>query len=178
MRTNEKLLKAISEYVKERYIPGISEPELSPVENNCIDNVHHLKYSTIFSPKEMDNIRKKASSATTWQVAVFNYIDKKGYTDPEVYKRAYISKQTFSKIRCDANYSPDKDTALKMCIGLKLSLDESIDLLRLAGHVFTPSNEKDLVVQFFISNKIFNVSQINDALYDMNLKLLFVPVGI
>lgn len=172
MRTNKQLLNEISEYVKERYVSDDIEKSVVTQVNKTIELPFEEKYSSL-SSKDISNIRNKAKSATTWQTAVFNYIIQKGYNkDSDVYKRAYISKQLFSKIRCKADYKPDKDTAIKMCIGLKLSLDESIDLLKLAGHTFVQSNVRDLVIQFFISKKIFNVSQINDALYDMKEKIL------
>lgn len=175
MKTPTKLLASIKRYVKYHYVSedgDDSKPRKSLKKES-------IKSLILESPSYdcMPKISKiEFMISRTWQAAVFDYIDFKGYKDSDVYKRAIISKQTFSKIRSNSNYQPDKDTAIKMCIGLELSLDETDDLLRLAGHALSPSIKRDLVVQYFIKHKIYNIMSINDALHDMDLKLIPIPV--
>ena len=108
---------------------------------------------------------------TTWCSEVFWIIDENHFKDSEVYKRAGISKQTFSKFRMDINYRPKRDTALQMCIGLKLNLDQSIDLLSKAGFTLSNASKRDLVVKYFINHEIYDINELNEILYEFHLEL-------
>ena len=56
-----------------------------------------------------------------------------------------------------------------MCIGLKLNLDKTIDLLSKAGFGLSAASERDLVIKYFIENRKFNIYDINEVLYDLGL---------
>jgi len=58
-------------------------------------------------------------------------IDKTGKKDSEIYKKANLSKQHFSKIRNNPNYKPTKQTAI--ALALALELDWSRQRISLAG---------------------------------------------
>ena len=92
--------------------------------------------------------------------------------DSEVYKRAEVSKQLFSKILNNRNYQPTKSTVLQLAIGLQLDLPQTRKLLEKAGYALTRSSKTDLVVQYYIERKIYSVTFINEALYDCGLPLL------
>lgn len=137
------------------------------------DIVNLLGYELTDEFKALPMISKKVAGivASSWQTIVLKYIDAKGYTDPEVYKRANISKQAFSKIRSDASYHPNKETAIQMCFGLKLNLEESLDLLDRAGYTLSSTSKRDLIIMSFIMNEKYDISELNDVLYSINLKL-------
>ena len=59
-----------------------------------------------------------------------------------------------------------------MAIGLQLNLVQTQKLLESAGFVLTRSSKADLVVKYYIERKIYNVTFINEALYDCGLPLL------
>ena len=99
-------------------------------------------------------------------------IDKTGKKDSEIYKKANLSKQHFSKIRNDPNYKPKKTTAVALAIALELSLEETRDLIGRAGYALTNSSKFDLIVRFFIEQKNYNIVQINMALYEFDQVLL------
>lgn len=108
---------------------------------------------------------------TTWCSEVFWIIDENNYKDSEVYKRAGISKQTFSKFRMNIEYKPKRDTAIQMCIGLKLNLDQAVDLLSKAGFSLSKANKRDLVVKYFIENNIYDIDELNYVLFEFKLEL-------
>ena len=165
-----KLLEKVKQYVADNYIDGVDDED-SMCDPFLCENISDLEinYTTFEAPSRLKNIDTRMDD--TWQESVFNLIDKKEYSDPEVYKRASISKQTFSKIRCDVYYQPNKDTAIQMCIGLKLNLDETLDLMEKAGYTLSRSIKRDIVVKYFIKEKIYKMDELNIALYNMNLKL-------
>ena len=92
--------------------------------------------------------------------------------DSEVYKRAEVSKQLFSKILNNPDYQPTKSTVIQLALGLQLDLAQTQKLLGKAGYALTRSSKTDLVVQYYIERKIYSVTFINEALYDCGLPLL------
>lgn len=96
---------------------------------------------------------------------LFSFIDKKGLTDSEVYKKVSIDRRLFSKIRCNENYIPKKENIIKLCLALSLKKDEINELLSSAGYSLSTNNEFDLVISFCIENNIYDINVVNDYLY-------------
>lgn len=105
----------------------------------------------------------------TFQEYLFYLIDNKGLGNTEVYKRAIITKQLFSKIKLNPQYHPDKATAMRLCIGAKLNMDETIDLLARAGYALSPCDKRDIIFSFFIENNVFDMIEIDIALEEHGL---------
>lgn len=98
-------------------------------------------------------------------------IDEKDMTDPECYKRANISRKTFSKIR-NGEMKPGKEMVLAFCVALKLTIPEAEMLLKKAGYALTESSLTDLIVMYFLSKRIYDIDKINLELYNYDQKLL------
>ncbi len=101
----------------------------------------------------------------TFSQRLLRMIDERGMTDAEAYTKAYVDRRHFSKIRKDVNYAPNKKTVLAFTIALELSLDEAKDLLRSAGFALSRSSKTDIIVAYFLQNKIYDMFEINDVLY-------------
>ena len=100
----------------------------------------------------------------TFSQRLLRMIDERGMTDSEAYTKAYVDRRHFSKIRKDVDYTPNKKTVLAFTIALELSLDEAKDLLRSAGFALCRSSKTDVIVAYFLQNKIYDMFEINDVL--------------
>ena len=100
----------------------------------------------------------------TFSQRLLRMIDERGMTDSEAYTKAYVDRRHFSKIRKDINYVPNKKTVLAFTIALELSLDEAKDLLASAGFALSRSSKTDIIVAYFLQNKIYDMFEINDVL--------------
>lgn len=107
--------------------------------------------------------------ADTFQEYLFYLIDTKNLTNSEVYKRAIITKQTFSKIKLNPMYHPDKSTAMRLCVGAKLNLDETKDLLARAGYALSPCDKRDVIFSYFIEKEVFDMIEIDITLEEHDL---------
>lgn len=92
-------------------------------------------------------------------------IDERGYSDVEVYKKANLDRKLFSKIRCNPDYKPKKKTALALAIALELNLDDTKDLLARAELALSPGSKSDLIVEYFIRQRVYDIYTINVALF-------------
>ena len=111
-------------------------------------------------------------SESTFSEFLLDLLKERSGKDSEVYKRAEISKQLFSKILSNKNYQPTKSTAIQLAIGLQLDIVQTQKLLEKAGFALTRSSKADLVVQYYIERRVYSVTFINEALSDCGLPLL------
>ena len=114
--------------------------------------------------KSLEDLLKN-STGETFQERLFRYIDKSGLSDVEVYKRANLSKQTFSKIK-QTGHIPKKKTIFALALSMKLSIDETKDLLESAGQAFSPSDKIDLVIQYCMYHDIYSIFDVERILFD------------
>lgn len=102
----------------------------------------------------------------TFSEALFKIIDAQGKTDPQVYKKANINRQHFAKIRKNKDYKPKKATVYALAIALELNIAETSDLLARAGYAFSHSNVSDVIVEYFIKQKKYDIDIINQVLFE------------
>lgn len=157
-RVSEDAADALTEQEDRRFsdaffVQGLEEPRMDAARPEAM----------AASPGSLDQMIGHASEP--FQKMLFHLIDRKGMTDPEVYKAAGIDRKLFSKIRCNENYVPAKNTVMSLAIGLKLNEDEAVDLMQRAGYAFSPSSRTDLIVLYCITHGIFDIYRVDALLF-------------
>ncbi len=93
-------------------------------------------------------------------------IDRTGKKDPEIYRKANVDRKLFSKIRKNPNYHPSKPVALAFALALELNLEEAKDLIGRAGFALSHSSAFDIIVEWAIQNRQYNIMEVNAILFE------------
>lgn len=99
-------------------------------------------------------------------------IDRTGKKDSEIYKKANVDRKLFSKIRNNPDYRPSKTTAIAFAIALELDLEETKDFIARAGFALSRSSKFDVIIEYFIKQKNYDVFAINEVLFAFDQSLL------
>jgi len=166
-RHKPKGKKVVHKYVSK---PICSAPIIYE-NDSCFDSESEIKYAApqkrLKPISELDEWLKVHDD--NFAVTLLKLIDQKGMKDVECYKKANISRKTFSKINNEANYRPSKQTVAGFAISLHLNLEETQALMKTAGYSLSHIDKFDLIIEFFIVNEIYDVHEVNAALYKYDL---------
>ena len=99
-------------------------------------------------------------------------IDRTGKKDSEIYKKANVDRKLFSKIRNNMDYKPSKTTALAFAFALELDIDETKDFIGRAGFALSHSSKFDVIVEYFLINRNYNIYELNEVLFAFDQPLL------
>ena len=175
-KLSEKLFQSVASYIDENYVEShndwgapYSAKRCRARETVLCESRPLMEHYAPAAASLEDMLRQEDAGFTE---TLLKRIDKTGKKDSEIYKRANLSKQHFSKIRNNPHYKPTKPTAIALALALELNLEETRDLIGRAGYALTNSSKFDLIIQYHIENKKYNVVEINTVLYEFDQTLL------
>ena len=177
-RLSEKLFQKVASYIDENYVDACEtmafavEREKRPRFRRNARICESRAVMEYACPKAMsleDMLKQEDAGFTE---TLLKLIDQSGKKDSEIYKKANISKQHFSKIRNNPHYKPTKPTAIALALALELDLPTTKDLIGRAGYALTNSSKFDLIIRYFIENRQYNVVEINCVLFEHDQSLL------
>ncbi len=99
-------------------------------------------------------------------------IDEKGLTDAECCRRANVDRRLFDRIMNNPAYRPGKQTALAFAVALRLSMDQTRDMLTKAGYALSHGSREDIAVEYCVMTGNYNLVEINQVLFKLDLQTL------
>lgn len=91
---------------------------------------------------------------------------------PEMYKSVFMDKRVYSNIVSNKVKNPKFESCVQLAFGLKLDIDETTELFRLAGSALSDSMYHR-IVKFYIENKEYSITSLNESLDKIGIK----PIG-
>ena len=196
---SEKLFKSVSSYIDENYIRSKTIDEYgsesvygSRLETRLIrekleqsNRIHEdicpsqaleecLEMSVgAVIPTDSDGWGQLLKSLDAgFSETLLQLIDRTGKKDSEIYKKANVDRKLFSKIRNNREYKPSKITALAFAFALELDVDETKDFIGRAGFAISHSSKFDVIVEYFLANRNYNVFELNEVLFAFDQPLI------
>lgn len=196
---SEKLFKSVSSYIDENYIRSKTLDEYGTEElcearfemrrrkedrerrtENCgtacfsvMPQEDFDRSTEIGAPPDTDDLGELIKNLDAgFSETLLQLIDRTGKKDSEIYKKANVDRKLFSKIRNNMDYKPSKPTALAFAFALELDLEETKDFIGRAGFALSHSSKFDVIVEYFLVNKNYDVFELNEVLFAFDQPLI------
>ena len=164
-----KLFADIAAYIDEHYVDAHTD-SVRERRRNAAARPCALSGTEVAAGRGLDELLAHLDAG--FSETLLKLIDRSGKKDSEIYKKANVDRKLFSKIRSNPAYRPSKPTAVAFAVALELDLDETRDLIARAGYALSASSKFDVIVEYFIGRKHYDIFEINEALFAFDQSLL------
>lgn len=152
--------------------------DVSIEEDDPFDDIFHIfdrqesDVRTVPREVQIKHLIEQAEQAETFTAYMLRMIREKDLREKDVYHSVFMDRKLFNKIRNDPDYRPSKRTALLLSVALKLSIAQTREFLEKAGYTLSRCSKTDVIVEFFLDQKNYNIFEINEMLDAFDLPLL------
>lgn len=172
---SSKLFADIAEYVDDHYVDAHTDSQRERLRRMSVLESRTLSADAAAAPMAVGGLDSLLAHLDAgFSETLLKLIDRSGKKDAEVYKKANVDRELFSKIRNNPDYKPSKATAIAFAIALELSLPETRDLIARAGYALSPSSKFDVIIEYFIMQRDYDIFKINEVLFAFDQSLLGV----
>ena len=176
-RTGSRLFADIAEYIDDHYVDthsdSLRERQRRSAALRCGEEPVCAYAAAEPVPAAVRGLDERLAHLDAgFSETLLRLIDRSGKKDSEIYKKANVDRKLFSKIRTKADYRPSKSTVLAFAVALELDLNETRDLLARAGYALSASSKFDVIIEYFIARKRYDIFEINEALFTFDQSLL------
>lgn len=168
-KLSEKLFKSVSSYIDENYIHDKTIDEYG--YNSKIRRYSVAECSKLMPVgNDLEDMLNGLDAG--FSETLLKLIDQTGKKDSDIYKKANVDRKLFSKIRNNMNYKPSKATAIAFALALELDLKQTKDFIGRAGFALSHSSKFDVIVEYFIVNKNYDIYELNEVLFAFDQLLI------
>lgn len=170
----------IAQYIDDAYVQAHEEAFRRPQQPAPASTAEYSLDRSLFM--DMEVVCKSAAAPNLASLiaqkdegfsgTLLDFIDRRGMTDIQCYKKANVDRKLFSKIRSDKSYRPSKSTVLAFALALELDVGETELLLNRAGYALSHAFVQDIIVEYFIKRREYDIFAVNEALFAFDQPLL------
>ena len=165
-----KLFAGIDEYIDEHYVSDAIDSEY---HTNNMRRIREIERERIMLQRRENSSLDDVLNNTgeDLKTMIMRLMRERDMDPPDVYNKIFLDRRVFSSILCKKDHTPKKTTVLGLALAFELDVPTTRELLEKAGYALSPSDKVDLLIEFCLKHKIYDIIEINNELEKRGLPI-------